>query len=94
MNKEKIIIPRASLDFYKYEKDGLTYIEFNATECSPPEPMVNAIVGLNELKDENYRLVGTFFHLPTPLFDRIGDKFSYDVDEFESGDVRVEFKLP
>ncbi|MCW8837453.1 MAG: hypothetical protein OQJ77_07015 [Thiovulaceae bacterium] len=94
MEKEKIIVPRGSLDFYKYEKDGLMYYEFDATRCSPPEPMVNAIAGLSLLKEANERLVGLFFHVPSPLFARIGDEFSYEINELDSGDIRVEFKIP
>ncbi|QFR49167.1 hypothetical protein FJR48_05280 [Sulfurimonas lithotrophica] len=93
MDKEKIVIPRGSLDFYKYEKDGLIYYEFNATRCSPPEPMVNAIAGLSMLKEKNERLVGFFFHVPSPLFGRIGNEFVYEIDEMDNGDVRVEFQL-
>jgi len=93
MNKEKIEIPRTTLDFYTYEKEGITYYEFDATECSPPEPMVNAVVALNNLKDDKQRLIGTFFHIPTPLFERIKDKYSFEIEELQSGDFRIEFKI-
>lgn len=92
MKKELIAIPRATLDFYKYEEDGLVYYEFNATECQPPEPMVNAIIGLGMLKEENERLVGMFFHEPSPLFDRIGEDFSHISTELESGDFKIVFQ--
>lgn len=39
MQKELITIPRATLDIYNYQEDGLNIYEFDATECSPPEPM-------------------------------------------------------
>ena len=86
-------VPRATLDFYKYEKDDLIYYEFDATECSPPEPMVNAINGLKMLKNKNERLIGYFFHEPFPLFDKIPDKFTYETFELDSGDFKVTFKL-
>lgn len=90
--KEWVEVPRATLDFYKYEEGGLTFYEFNATECSPPEPMVNAINGLRMLKSENDRMVGIFFHEPTPLFERTEKNFTHEVTELESGDVKVVFK--
>ncbi|WP_455755857.1 hypothetical protein [Sulfurimonas sp.] len=93
MDKELILVPRATLDIYRFEEDGLTCYEFNATECQPPEPMVNSIVCLNLLKSENDRLIVTYFHEPTPLYDRISDKYSYKSVELDSGDVRVVFKL-
>jgi hypothetical protein len=93
MQRVLIEVPRATLDFYKYEEDGLTYYEYDATKCQPPEPMVNTMVGLSLLKSENDRLVGIFFHEPFPLYQRIPLTIGHEAKELESGDVRVTFKL-
>jgi len=93
LKKELIKVPRATLDFYKYEEDGLVFYEFDATESSAPEPMINAIVGLGILQDTNDRLVGIFFHEPVPLYNRIGNKFSHEATELESGDFKIVFKI-
>lgn len=93
MKKELIEVRRATLDFYKYEEDGLTFYEFDGTQCQPPEPMVNATIGLSLLKTKEDRLVGIFFHEPYPLYDRISDNISHEAKELESGDFRVVFKL-
>jgi hypothetical protein len=93
MQKELIEVQGATLDFYKYEEDGLTYYEFNATRCQPPEPMINAISGLRLLKSENDRLVGIFFHEPFPLYERIPLTIGHEAQELESGDIKVTFKL-
>lgn len=93
MNKELVEIPFATLDFYKYEKDGLVYYEFDARECNPPEPMVNAMSGLQMLKNKNERLVGIFFHEPFPLYQKITNLFSYEPKELEEGDFMVTFKV-
>lgn len=92
MFKQKVDIPRTTLDIFKYQEDGITYYEFDATHCQPPEPMVNAIICLGMLKDENERLAVTFFHEPTPLFEKISDNFSYESTELQSGDFRIVFK--
>jgi hypothetical protein len=92
MQKEKVVIPMTTLDFYKYEKDGLLYYEFDATECSPPEPMVNTMHALRLIKDENERLVGKFFHEPAPLYAKIADYFNYEAKELENGDFEIIFK--
>lgn len=92
MKKELIKVAGASLDFYKYEEDDLTYYEFDATECSPPAPMVNAINGLRMLKNENERLIGIFFHEPFPLYQKIPSFFNYEVTELENGDFKIIFK--
>jgi hypothetical protein len=92
IKREQVEVRGATLKFYKYEADGLVFYEFDATECSPPEPMVNALHGLRMLKEENERMVGIFFHEPTPLFERVGEHFIYEVEELPSKDVRVVFK--
>lgn len=92
MKKELLQVPRATLDIYKSSDNGITIYEFDATECSPPEPMVNTIVALQLLKNENDSLVVTYFHQPTPLFQRVELKFSYICKELENGDVEVTFQ--
>jgi len=93
MFKEKVTVPMASLDFFKYQEDGVTYYEFNATECSPPEPMVNTMHGLKMLQSKDDRLVGFFFHEPTPLYAKVGPNFSHEAEELEGGDFKITFKL-
>ncbi len=93
MQKELVDIPLTTLRFQKYEKDGLTFYEFDATQCQPPEPMVNALNALKIIREKNERLVGTFFHEPTPLYEKISGRFSYIAQELESGDFKVIFML-
>ena len=93
LNKELIKVPHATLDFYKYEEDGLIFYEFNATECSPPEPMVNAMSGIRLLQHKNERLVGYFFHEPFPLYGKIPDTFTHEAVELDSGDFRIVFRI-
>lgn len=92
MQKELVEVPRATLNFYKYEDSGLTYYEFDATKCSPPEPMVNAINAMKLLKGENDRVVGIFFHEPFPLYEKIENSFTYEATELDSGDFRIVFR--
>ena len=92
MQKKLIEVPRATLDIYSYEKDGIQVYEFNATECSPPEPMVNTIVSLELLKSETDILEVTFFHEPFPLYERISQEFSHSSQELENGDILVTFR--
>ena len=92
MQKELVVVPRATLDIYNYKKDELNIYEFNATECSPPEPMVNTIVVLEMLKNENDRLIVTFFHEPHPLYERLEQRFSHESKELDSGDIMVTFR--
>jgi len=91
--KELVQIPFATLAFYKYEENGLIIYEFDATECQPPEPMVNAINALKMLKSKKERVIGLFFHEPNPLYARILDSISYDAQELENGDFKIIFRL-
>lgn len=93
LNKKPVEVMGATLPFYQYEKDDLTFFEFNATECSPPEPMVNTIKGLSLLQSSNDRLVGLFFHEPFPLYQRIPFTIAHEAVELENGDFQVTFKL-
>lgn len=92
MNKKLVEVPSTTLPFYTYEEDGLTFFEFNATECSPPEPMVNTIKGLSLLKNESDRLVGLYFHEPFPLYERIPFTISHEAVELDNGNIKVIFK--
>jgi hypothetical protein len=92
MQKKLIVIQRTTLDIYNYEENGLNIYEFDATECSPPEPMVNTIVCLEMLKNENDRLQVMFFHEPQPLFERVSTLYSYESQEQESGNFLIIFK--
>ncbi len=85
-------VPGATLEFFTYKQDGITYIEYDATECTPPEPMVNTIYALKMINDKNTRLVGRFFHEPFPLYERVKEAFSYSAKELETGDFEVVFR--
>ena len=93
MEKKRVEVAFATLDFYKYEKDGLTYYEFDATMSQPPEPMVNTFHGLKMLKSKIDRLVGIYFHEPLPLYEKLGDSFKYEAQELENGDFKITFSI-
>ena len=80
------------MEFYNYKKDDLNIIEFDATQCQQPEPMINSIYALKMLKDKNDRLIGRYFHTPFPLFQKIEEFFDIDAKELDNGDVEVVFK--
>ncbi len=93
MQKQKVEVPRATLDFYTYEEDGLTFYEYDATQCQAPEPMVNTLAGLSLLKTKTDRLVGLFFHEPFPLYSRLPLTIEHEAKELENGDFKITLKL-
>lgn len=93
MSKKLVEVLGATLPFYSYEENNLNFYEFDARECDPPEPMVNAIRGLALLKNSSDRLIGIFFHEPFPLYERIPIKFTHEAIELENGDFKIIFKI-
>jgi len=92
ITKEILCIPMTTLPFYTYKKDGITYIEYDARECTPPEPLLNTMNALKLLEDDTTRLVGTFFHEPFPLYEKIVPHFTYEAKALTSGAFEITFK--
>lgn len=92
MKPEEIELPNSTVPFFKYEKEGLTYISFDTSTYAPPEPMVNAMAGLKALKDKTYRLIMINHKLPLGLFPKIENDFEFSYEELKNH-VKIEFKL-
>jgi hypothetical protein len=90
--KVRLEIPGATLPFYTYTDDGVTYIEFDASRSQPPEPIVNVMKGFELIQGTDKRLVMINAHEPTLLYPRIADRFGWAVEILESGDVKIVFR--
>ncbi len=90
---EKVLleVPGASLPFYTYEEEGITYIEFDSSASHPPEPMVNVMIGFELIAGTDKRLVMINAQEPAPLYPRIADSVTWDVEVLDSGDVKIVF---
>lgn len=91
MNKEKIEVKGATVDFFTYIIDGVTHYSFDSSELGPPEPMVNAMAGLALLKDGD-KLVMINHTAPSVLFSRIEAEFSHEVKDGEDGKKIITFE--
>ena len=90
---KKIELENSTVDFFEYIQDGLTCYQFDTSECGPPEPMVNAMVGLQLLDNESKRLVMINHKPPGALFPKIQENFEYILTEIEDGDkIKVVFR--
>ena len=87
---KKIEIEGSTVDFYKYIQDGISYYYFDTSECGPPEPLVNAMAGL-QLLDKDSKLIMINHKPPMGLFPKIQQNFSYEIDELENGMHSVTF---
>ena len=89
-NAEQIEIEGATVPFYKYEDNGVTFIEFDSSKCGHPEPMINAMVGLQSIKDGE-KLVMINSKAPMGLFPKVESEFNFELDELENGNAKVIF---
>lgn len=89
--RKAIDVTGATLPFYMYEVNGKRFFEFDSSMSSPPEPMVNALCGLNLLQNQNDVLVMTNTQEPLPLYARIEKDFQWKVEVLPSDDVKIFF---
>ena len=90
-NAQKVEREGATVDFYKFEKDGITYYQFDSSRCGPPEPMVNAMSGLKYIKDPNTKLIMINHSKPMGLLEKIGQNYEVEVEELSDGNVKLVF---
>ena len=83
----------STVDFLTWQVDGIQYFCFDSSMCEPPEPMVNAMVGFRLLTSQNIKLVMINHKSPKGLFEKIGDKYVYNVVDLPDGKVQVIFEL-
>ncbi|OPX26299.1 MAG: hypothetical protein B1H07_04655 [Campylobacteraceae bacterium 4484_166] len=90
MNKEKFDVAGATVDFYRYNQDGYTIYEFDTSKSGPPEPMVNAMAGL-QLLDKDSKLSMINHKAPGGLFPKVEQEFDYEINQLDDGRVQVLF---
>ena len=88
---EKIEIEGSTVDFFKGKENELTTYQFDTSECAPPEPMINAMVGL-KLLDENSQLIMINHKSPIGLFPKIENNFEFKEEYLRDGRVKIIFR--
>ena len=83
---KQIDVEGATVPFFKDE----TAYYFDSSLTGPPEPMVNAMLGL-QLIDDNTKLVMINHKAPMGLFPKIKDYFDYNIVELANDTVAVTF---
>ncbi len=81
-NAQEINLEGSTVPFYKYSIDNSDYIQFDSSKCGHPEPMVNAMVGLQNLQDKQ-KLVMINSKAPMGLFPKVENEFSWEVEEID-----------
>lgn len=88
---ERIEIKGTTVDFFKSVENGVTTYQFDTSACPPPEPMVNAMIGL-QLLDENSQLVMINHKSPAGLFPKIEANFEFKEEFLSDGRAKVTFR--
>ena len=94
----QIDVNGATIPFMKYEENGTTIYQFDSSESEHPEPMINAMSGLQILEDsEKLEMINS--KAPMGLFPKVESDFDIKVDELVDGRFKITFtkkleKLP
>ncbi|MDD5202496.1 MAG: hypothetical protein PHH41_05075 [Sulfurimonas sp.] len=90
MSTIQIEIQGSTVPFFKEVIDTITYYTFDTSATPPPEPMINAMLGL-QLLDANSKLIMINHKSPGGLFPKIEAEFDYEVTDLDDGRVQVIF---
>jgi len=93
MVKTKLDVVGASVDFYSYEIEGVTYYEFDTSLTQAPEPMVNVMCGLKLLDSKDKKLVMINMQEPMGLYPRIENDVKWFASAGDNSTVRIIFSL-
>lgn len=89
--KKEISVENATVPFYEYFENDIRVVEFDSSQCIPPEPMVNAMIALEFIKDEKTKVIMINHRSPVGLFPKIQANFEIDESELEDGRVKIIF---
>ena len=89
-NSIEINLEGATVPFYKFDENGVTYYQFDSSKCGHPEPMINAMTGLQTIKGEE-KLIMINSKAPMGLFPKVENDFSHEVSELEDGTFKIVF---
>lgn len=92
-NWERFSIENSSLDFYRLNEDGVEYIGFDCRKCVPPEPMVNAMLALNLVKDKTIKVVMINHKFPAGLIPKVEGNFNIERENLQGDEVKLTFSL-
>ncbi|MEA1914328.1 MAG: DUF2249 domain-containing protein [Campylobacterota bacterium] len=89
-NAQEIEVSGATVPFYKYEDNGVTFLQFDSSKSGHPEPMINAMSGLQTIAADE-KLVMVNSKAPMGLFPKVEADFNFEVKDLEDGRVKVIF---
>jgi len=91
ITKTELEVMGATVPFFTYTIEDTQYFEFDTSKCGPPDPMVNAMAGLNLIDGENKKLVMINHKFPGGLISKIGENYEYSREDLADGNVKILF---
>jgi len=91
INKEALEVEGATVPFFTYTLGEDQVFEFDTSKCGPPDPMVNAMAGLELIDNPNKKLVMINHKSPGGLLAKIGENYNVETEELEDGRVKLTF---
>ncbi len=89
---KEISVEGATVPFYEYKIGDTTYVEFDTSRCGPPEPMVNAMLGLKLVREGKADKVVMINHKkPMGLLPKIEGEFDIEAEEESNGIAKLIF---
>ncbi|MBU0719995.1 hypothetical protein KJ877_01495 [bacterium] len=90
-NATKVDVRGATVDFSTYVKNGVTYYQFDTSACVPPEPMVNAMCGLQLIDSTDHKLVMINHKKPMALLEKVSQNYQIDIEYLDDGRIKMIF---
>ncbi|MEA2100487.1 MAG: hypothetical protein U9P72_10185 [Campylobacterota bacterium] len=88
---KKIEVAGATVDFFELAKDGVSTYYFDTSASGPPHPMVNAMSGLELIKNTANTLVMINHKSPGGLFGKLEADVAHSAENIDGGLVKVTF---
>lgn len=88
--RESIMLDGATVPFFREIDNGAAIYTFDSSRCGHPEPMINAMIGLQTIQN-NEKLVMINSKAPAGLFPRIENDFNYKIEELTDGRFKIIF---
>ena len=89
-NAVEVEISGATVPFYRFEDNGVMFLQFDSSKAGHPEPMVNAMSGLQSIEGDE-KLIMLNSKAPMGLFPKIENDFTFEVSDIQPGLVKVVF---
>ena len=90
-NATNIDVENATVDFFTYTRNDVTYYQFDTSMCEPPEPMVNSMIGLKLIDSTDHKLVMINHKKPMGLLEKISQDYDIYTEYLDDGHIKLIF---